>query len=454
MNALRNVLLVALTVATFVTATAAPPAADGFAAAKRAAQVAARGGNQEKRREALEALAEFPTPESVDLIIRVGLGAKDEPTRSAASKLLARMARAGEEAPPGGDGESATAIGSHLDDLLARELKGKGGAGAVAVGLATAIVSADAAGMDERIVATLDGAAPTALPLCWGVATAAAGDGAEGVPVLEALAGLRRFTDDFSFRRGVVRGLIAIHEPRSVVALIDLLGKLRGEVRADVAGYLAAISGKNLGIDAGAWREWWTSAGETFVFPPRQASYPVPTVAPGNAGNAYYEIPVYAERIVFVIDTSLSMEGVRMETAKRELVSAIHTLAPDTLFTVVAFSDAARGWQPQLVEASDDAKRGAAGFVRGLVAAGKTASFDALDAAFRYDAEAIFFLSDGKPTTGKMVNPADIVRFVAEANKNRRLSLHTIGIMPDAGLATFLQALASANNGAYRHVAD
>ena len=47
-----------------------------------------------------------------------------------------------------------------------------------------------------------------------------------------------------------------------------------------------------------------------------------------------------------------------------------------------------------------------------------------------------------------------IVRFVAEANTNRRLSLHTIGIMPDAGLATFLQALASANNGAYRHVAD
>ena len=217
---------------------------------------------------------------------------------------------------------------------------------------------------------------------------------------------------------------------------------------------LAAISGKNHGVDADAWRAWWESEGGDVEFPPRAPFYPGPTVAPGDAGNAYYEIPVYADRIVFVIDTSLSMEGERMETAKRELVSAIHTLDPLVAFTVISFSDAARAWQPQLIAAGDDAKRSAAAYVSALTAAGKTASFDALDAAFRYDAEAIFFLSDGEPTAGRMVNPAQIIRFVAEANKNRRLSLHTIGIMPDNGLAQFLQVLATANNGAYRHVAD
>ena len=238
------------------------------------------------------------------------------------------------------------------------------------------------------------------------------------------------------------------------MALVDLLDTLPGEVRADVAGYLAAISGKNHGVDADAWRAWWESEGGDFEFPPRAPFYPGPTVAPGDAGNAYYEIPVYADRIVFVIDTSLSMEGERMETAKRELVSAIHTLDPLVAFTVISFSDAARAWQPQLIAAGDDAKRSAAAYVSALTAAGKTASFDALDAAFRYDAEAIFFLSDGEPTAGRMVNPAQIIRFVAEANKHRRLSLHTIGIMPDNGLAQFLQVLATANNGAYRHVAD
>ena len=395
--------------------------------------------------------------------MQVGLKAKDDETRSAARKVLARMAaeqiddadnagapRAAEDEQAAA-AESAAGIRQHLHDLLDRE---RTPAGPVAVGLATALLAAEPAGDAKSLLTTLDGSDSQALVLCWGIATAAAADGAEGVPVLVALSTLRVFSDDFSFRRGVVRGLIAIHQPDSVVALIALLQTLRGEVRADVAGYLEAISGVKKGIDADAWQAWWGESGAGFRFPPGMATYPVPTVAPGEAGNAYYQIPVYAERIVFVIDTSASMAGERMETAKRELVSAIHTLSPDTLFTVVAFSDAPHGWQPRLVEASDDSKRAAAAFVRALVPAGKTASFDALDAAFRYDAEAIFFLSDGAPTTGRIVDPGQIVRFVAEANKNRRLSLHTIGIMPEAGLATFLQALAAANHGAYRHVAD
>ena len=423
---------------------AAPPQSDSFASAKRAAQQAARSTHSAKRREALEALARFPSDEALDLIVQVGLKAKDDETRSAARKVLARMAaeqiddadnagapRAAEDEQAAA-AESAAGIRQHLHDLLDRE---RTPAGPVAVGLATALLAAEPAGDAKSLLTTLDGSDSQALVLCWGIATAAAADGAEGVPVLVALSTLRVFSDDFSFRRGVVRGLIAIHQPDSVVALIALLQTLRGEVRADVAGYLEAISGVKKGIDADAWQAWWGESGAGFRFPPGMATYPVPTVAPGEAGNAYYQIPVYAERIVFVIDTSASMAGERMETAKRELVSAIHTLSPDTLFTVVAFSDAAA-------------------FVRALVPAGKTASFDALDAAFRYDAEAIFFLSDGAPTTGRIVDPGQIVRFVAEANKNRRLSLHTIGIMPEAGLATFLQALAAANHGAYRHVAD
>jgi uncharacterized protein YegL len=459
MAAIRLLFVAILAAAAFTPpARAAEPADAGFAAAKRDAQAAARSSQPAKRREALDRLAEYPTPEAIDTILRIGLKAKDEPTRSAARRALVTMAR--REAAPGDVGAAApadpeAAVRYHLHDLLDRELKGKGAPGNVAIGLASALLAVEPADEPETLFASLDaGSVAKGAALCWGVATAAAGDGDDGVAVLRALAKLRAFTADFSFRRGVVRGLISLHQPASVTALIDLLDTLCGEVRADIAGYLAAISGKNHGVDADAWRAWWDAAREGFEFPPRLASYPPPAVAPGDVGNAYYEIPVYAERIVFVIDTSSSMEGERMETAKRELVSAIHTLDPLVAFTVVSFSDAARAWQPQLVEAGDDAKRSAAAYVRALVAAGKTASFDALDTAFRYEAEAIFFLSDGEPTAGRIVNPAQIVRFVAEANKNRRLSLHTIGVMPDNGLAEFLQVLATANNGAYRHVAD
>lgn len=430
---------------------AADPPAD-FAAAKREAQAAVKSKQPATRAAAFDRLALIPTPESVETILRLGLKSKDETTRSAARRALSRLAGG-----PGGSApdDAPADLRRHLHDLLDRELKGKAIPGPVAVGLATALLSAEDPDDEASLFAGLDGGGlAKGGALCWGIATAAAGDGEEGVGVLGALARLRFFSADFSFRRGVVRGLINVHAPGSVIALIDLLGTLRGEVRADVAGYLAAISGKNHGVDADAWRAWWEREGEGFEFPPRAPFYPAPTVAPGDAGNAYYEIPVYADRIVFVIDTSSSMAGERMETAKRELVSAIHALAPDVAFTVVSFSDAARAWQPQLVAAGDDAKRSASAYVGALSAAGKTASFDALDTAFRYDAEAIFFLSDGEPTAGRIVDPAQIIRFVAESNKNRRLSLHTIGIMPDNGLARFLEALATANHGAYRHVAD
>ena len=461
MPTLRPVIIAILAaVALSGAASAADPPVADFAAAKRDAQSAVKSSQPAKRQGAFEPLVAFPTAESVDTIIRLGLKSKDEPTRSAARRALAVLAGASmttdeEPSAPTIDPEAAADVRRHLHDLLDRELKGKAPPGLVAIGLAAALLASEDPGAPESLFSTLDsGNVAKGAPLCWGIATAAASDGDDGVALLRSLSQLQFFAADFSFRRGVVRGLINLHAPASVVALVDLLDTLPGEVRADVAGYLAAISGKNHGVDADAWRAWWESEGGDFEFPPRAPFYPAPTVAPGDAGNAYYEIPVYADRIVFVIDTSSSMEGERMETAKRELVSAIHTLDPLVAFTVISFSDAARAWQPQLVAAGDDAKRSAAAYVSALTAAGKTASFDALDAAFRYDAEAIFFLSDGEPTAGRMVNPAQIIRFVAEANKNRRLSLHTIGIMPDNGLAQFLQVLATANNGAYRHVAD
>ena len=461
MPTLRPVIIAILAaVALSGAASAADPPVADFAAAKRDAQSAVKSSQPAKRQGAFEPLVAFPTADSVDTIIRLGLKSTDEPTRSAARRALAVLAGASmttdeEPSAPTIDPEAAADVRRHLHDLLDRELKGKAPPGLVAIGLAAALLASEDPGAPESLFSTLDsGNVAKGAPLCWGIATAAASDGDIGVSVLRALSKLQFFAADFSFRRGVVRGLINLHAPASVVALVDLLDTLPGEVRADIAGYLAAISGKNHGVDADAWRAWWESEGGDFEFPPRAPFYPGPTVAPGDAGNAYYEIPVYADRIVFVIDTSLSMEGERMETAKRELVSVIHTLDPLVAFTVISFSDAARAWQPQLIAAGDDAKRSAAAYVSALTAAGKTASFDALDAAFRYDAEAIFFLSDGEPTAGRMVNPAQIIRFVAEANKNRRLSLHTIGIMPDNGLAQFLQVLATANNGAYRHVAD
>src|SRR5438477_169454 len=80
-----------------------------------------------------------------------------------------------------------------------------------------------------------------------------------------------------------------------------------------------------------------------------------------------------------------------------------------------------------------------------------TATYDALEAAFDLEPEAIFLLSDGAPQGGKIDNPAEIVASVSTGNRVRRLSIHSIGIdTRDAAVspfARFMKGLAEANWG-------
>lgn len=86
-----------------------------------------------------------------------------------------------------------------------------------------------------------------------------------------------------------------------------------------------------------------------------------------------------------------------------------------------------------------------------MPAEGTTATSDALQAAFTFDAEAIFMLSDGEPSAGRIVDPAGIIQFVKELNRGRAVTVNTVGIMTGGG---FLDELAKANHGTFRAVAE
>lgn len=419
-----------------------------FKALTKQALSVARSGSPGLRQEILLRLAAYDTAEAIDLVIRVGLSAKEPATRTAARDALAEH-------------RDDPAFAERLVDATVRELRA--GRTDVAADLAAVLFGTPPGFEPGPLQNWLDGGAadgPAGVRLCWEVATAAATrGGVEEVAVLEGLARLRLFGSDFPFRRGVVKALIAVHRVEGVEALVRILATLRGEARADVVAYLAHVTGVNFGTDAAGWRKWLDDHRDGLVMPEPRPDYPPPATplvaADQHSDPAYYGIPLYAERVVFVVDTSASMdERGRLETAKRELESALYTLPDDALFTVVAYSDKVAAWEGQLVRADDDGKRRAAAFVRALRPHGQTATGDALALAFSFDTEAVYLLSDGKPTAGRVVEPAAIVRMVAEANKSRRVSLHTIGIAPDGGLAEFLAILAKANFGQFRRVDD
>ena len=278
---------------------------------------------------------------------------------------------------------------------------------------------------------------------------------AEDLPSLQKLTTTRLFADNFAVRRAVVRAIMRIREPATIGQLIGLLGALKGEVRGDIVQYLAEITQQEHGLDAAAWKTWWAGAKETFTFPPLARGLMSPVKAPGGIRASYYGLPLFARRLVFVFDTSGSMAGPRLDAAKRELMNAISKLPEETAFGIVVFNSRVDAWQKQLVAATPNNKDSALRFMGGLLAREQTGTYDALATAFSYDAEALYLLTDGAPTTGKFIQPGEIITAITHGNLARRLTIHTIGIGvgPEGGpFDEFLRELARNNYGQYQRV--
>lgn len=277
---------------------------------------------------------------------------------------------------------------------------------------------------------------------------------ATSVDTLAKIAKRPVFNNRFAVRRAVVQALSRSSLPAAIDVLVSMLQTASGEVRGDIVRRLTSVSGQKLGLDPPAWAKWWH---ERQGKPP-QAEGKTFSLAEALSSKAnYYGLPIYASRMVFVIDTSGSMAGGRIAAAQRELASAILALPSDASFNVLAFDMLVSPWSDRLLPATNENKTAAIAWVmlRGLGA--QTASYNALQAAFAFDTEAIYFLTDGVPAGGLIDNPAVIVEVISRLNVTRRLTIHAIGVgVGPAGplnpFDLFLSGLALRNYGEYRRV--
>lgn len=206
---------------------------------------------------------------------------------------------------------------------------------------------------------------------------------------------------------------------------------------------------------------WWQVHQQDFKFPSDPAVLNDPVRGAQGSPLYYYDIPIHARRVVFVLDTSRSMGAggsvSRLEAAKRELAATIEKLPEECLFTVIVFNSEVMRWQDRLRPATTGNKALAASFVRGQKPNGKTATYDALHAALGIDphVEAIFLLSDGAPSEGTIVNPQTVLSTIRQENRTRRLKIHTLGAFGGqqaAGLENFMRQLAEQNDGQFRRL--
>jgi HEAT repeat protein len=191
----------------------------------------------------------------------------------------------------------------------------------------------------------------------------------------------------------------------------------------------------------------------------------------------FYGLRVESDRVLFVVDVSLSMEEPatksktdpapepgakalrKIDVAKSELGRVIRGLPDGTRFGLVFFSIKPEIWPEGLVPMNNENRKKAIAWVEALQTHFATNIYDAMEAAFQIGGpnspvkasappDTIFLVSDGAPTAGKFLKPDTIREHVRRWNKGRNVKVHVIGVGGDHDVV-FCRNLAEENGGFY-----
>lgn len=276
-------------------------------------------------------------------------------------------------------------------------------------------------------------------------------------------------------RQSAIHALSGVRHKSAVEPLIRRLQKEKGLLVVDLAEALAGLTGNEFGPDPARWSRWWAEQDPL--------TYELPSIAgiaslrgrrearsggsgwefpPTNPGTGVFELKTASRQMVFVIDCSASMAALvtekerydhlkpadfsRMEIVKAELTHVIERLPQDARFNIIAFGTDLDPWKKGLQQAVITVKSSAKDWIKGLhpideIGKGKTNTFGALRLALgaegvrsgaardeKSEPDTVFFLSDGRPTCGDYVDPADILSEIRALNERSRIVIHTLAI--------------------------
>ena len=187
--------------------------------------------------------------------------------------------------------------------------------------------------------------------------------------------------------------------------------------------------------------------------PAGEDGYFLLTVTPAYANGG----KVIPKDVTFIVDTSGSMAGAKMEQARRALSFCLKTLNPDDRFEIVRFSTEAEALFQKLVPANKANLAKAQQYVDALEPIGGTNSEEALTLALKANAgvsarpKVAIFLTDGKPTIGE-THEDRLVKKVTDANDSG-MRVFTFGVGDDLN-THFLDKLTEATRAARTYVGE
>lgn len=157
------------------------------------------------------------------------------------------------------------------------------------------------------------------------------------------------------------------------------------------------------------------------------AGYFYASISPGLAERAQ----IQAKDVVFVVDKSGSMNGEKMEQAKKALLFCVEHLNPNDRFDIIPFSTEAEFLFSELKTADGEHVKQAKAFINELRPVGGTAIEESLQKALSLQKGEdrpffVVFMTDGKPTIGE--TNEDLLLKAVEKNNKSNVRIFTFGI--------------------------
>jgi Ca-activated chloride channel family protein len=174
----------------------------------------------------------------------------------------------------------------------------------------------------------------------------------------------------------------------------------------------------------------------------------------GNPTGAAVE-KVADKDVIFVLDTSGSMRGEKIEQARSAIEYCLDHLNRGDHFNIITFGTAVRSFREELVPRSPASLAGAREFIDDVVANGRTNIGGALEKALASKADSgrpriMIFLTDGAPTAGELI-PEKILEQVKKANTSGT-KIFVMGVGHDVN-AHLLDQIAELTDGSSEYVA-
>jgi len=285
------------------------------------------------------------------------------------------------------------------------------------------------------------------------------------------------FVEAFPDRSAVVPLIELLERGGSGDALADAVNvQASPRLRARAYECLRGLTGAILPIeDTKGWRAFWEREQKNIV-PPATLPHMRGAV---STRSSFFGIPVEGRNVVFVIDTSGSMDAdvakpdddertssrrrnrtvSRLAAAKQQLVQAVQAMPAESRYRLVTFDRDVKLWSEKPESPSRASVRALVDLLSGIQAHGGTNVHDALVAALSLDGlrfgqepasevDEVFVLSDGQPTEGPVRDPGQILEIVRTANRYLHVRIHSVFTGDGAG-SDFLRKLAEENDGVF-----